>query len=191
MTMSAAEAKQFLQLFLANTPGRLEELGRRVVADGAAREEQLDLGPDALDLVWEWARPQLAWREGYVPPPLGQPGPRGPVGDLEPPDQLPEWFDPPVYDWWQFSASTLWLIDGLARYLGESLLEAVPGSRWTVGRSRTKGYVYQNHPVIAGLPLGDDLEPMTVVTVLLSKALRGEPWPLRRMYDTWAGIVKI
>jgi hypothetical protein len=50
---------------------------------------------------------------------------------LEPLEELPAWFDPALLRWPAFSASSLWLIDGLARYLGECLRDHVPGARWS------------------------------------------------------------
>jgi hypothetical protein len=88
----------------------------------------LDMTPGSLEPLWSWAQPRLSWREGYQPPPRGLPGPRVPLEDLEPIEELPAWFVPDL--WSDFSASSLWLIDGLARYLGECLLDHVPGARW-------------------------------------------------------------
>ena len=47
---------------------------------------------------------------------------------------------------------SLRLIDGLARHLGETRVTQVPGAKWVAAHSRTKGYQYQNHPVVTGLP---------------------------------------
>ncbi|GGC05858.1 hypothetical protein [Cellulomonas carbonis] len=184
--MSAAEAKAFLEQFLAHGPERLDALRRRLVADGAAREDELDLSAASLEPVWAWAVPRLSWRAGYEPPPLGMPGPRGPAGELEPADELPEWFDARYHDAWRFSAKTLWVVDGVARYLAECLVAAVPGARWVVGRSRSKGYVYQNHPVVTGLPL-DDVEPVALVLVAAGKALDGRPSSLRDLFEIHSG----
>lgn len=191
--MSPVQARAFLGQFLAQDAERLDGLRSRVVADGAAREGDLDLGATSLDLVWGWATPRLSWRAGYEPPPPGRRGPREPVGALEPPDALPEWFDARYYDSWRLSATTLWVVDGVARYLAQCLLAAVPGSRWVVGRSRRRGYVYQNHPVVAGLPLGDDFEPVASTMVLVGQALAGDassgrgPSSPRDVLEIWSG----
>lgn len=187
--MTLQEAKALLATFVSNTPQRLEQLRQRSAASGGPSSEELDLDPASLDGLWAWATPQFTWRDGYDPPADDGPGVRHPAEPLEPDDQLPEWFDPRALDWWQFSADTLWLIDGLARYLAESVIAQVPTARWTVGRARMKSYAFQNHIVMDGIPFGDQVEPMWSVTILVSRALQPDsiykrgPRSLREVYD--------
>lgn len=183
-TMTAREAKEFLARFVEQNPQRLAELRVQCAASGGPAPEVLDLSPRSLGPLWEWARPQLSWREGYVPPLNDLHGPRGPVGELEPFDQLPEWFDP-LLGGWVFSAPTLWLIDGMARYLGEALTHNVPGSHWRAGRERIKSYAYQNHPVV-DLPTGAR-EPLWSVSIITRRALSPSfgPSTLTDLYTAW------
>lgn len=186
LTMGALEAKAFLASFLETTPQRLKELRQQSSTQGGPPPEVLDLTPASLEPLWSWAHPRLSWREGYQPRPWGQSGPRVPVEGMEPLGELPAWFDPALSRWSAFSASSLWLIDGLARYLGQCLLEHVPGARWEVGKAR-KGYVYQNHPVIVGLPLSDPAQPMWSVSIIAGRALQPSPGPstLMDLYTVW------
>ena len=61
-----------------------------------------------------------------------------------------------------------------------------PAPRWEVGKAR-KGYVYQNHPVIVGLPVGDPVEPMWSLSILAGRALQPSPGPstLMDLYTVW------
>lgn len=183
-TMTTQEAKAFLATFIDGTPERIDELRTQCATSGGPTPDVLDLSPESLDPLWEWARRRLSWREGYVPPLHGRPGPTEPPGELETLDQLPEWFNPLLGDW-RFSAPTLWLIDGMARYLGETLISNVAGARWTVGNAWTKAYVYRNRPVVSGLP-GPEVEPMCRVTVVVGRALRPDrpASTLRDIYTT-------
>jgi hypothetical protein len=184
--MSRAEGKAFLDRFLRETPEQLERLRELAAATGGPRPEELDLTPASLTPLWTWAMPRLRWRSGYTPPPLGEPGGRVPPEALEPEDQLPSWFDAGIPGWARWSADSLWLIDGLARYLGETLIAHVPRAKWVAGHARTKGYMYQNHPVVTGLPT-DDSEPMDSVGVIAARELLQLPGPntLRDTYDAW------
>lgn len=188
-SLTRQEAKAYLSEFCAENPERIDELRRRAASGGGPSPHELDLSPASLEPLWAWARPQLAWREGYRPPVGAEPPRRVSTDELEPPAQLPSWFDPAVPGWSTYSAATLWLIDGLARYFGECLVATVPSARWAVGHARRKGYAYQNHPVVSGLPSGE-CEPMWVVAVTVQKALTSaadEPDALTRLYAVWTG----
>jgi hypothetical protein len=184
--LSRGEAKAFLLRFVSETPERLEQLRELVTVAGGPEADALDLTPASLDPLWRWAAPQLSWRDGYVPPPPGEPGTRVALDGIEPEDLLPSWFDPHVPGWARWSATSLWLIDGIARYLGETLVAQVPRARWAVGHSRTRGYMYQNHPVVTGLPL-DEAQPMASVAIIASRVLLPTPGPRtpRDLYDAW------
>lgn len=175
-TATRREAAGLLATFLARTPARLDELRAEAADSGGPPPGSLDLSTDSLGPLWEWAAPRFAWRPGYAPPPFGLPGPRVDPHAVEPAATLPEWFDPDLH-WNRLSLQSVWLVDGLARYLGECLLREVPGARWTVGRSWRRGYVFQNHPVIRGLPVGGPLQPMWSVSILAARALQPSPGP--------------
>lgn len=57
-----------------------------------------------------------------------------------------------------------------------------------MGNSQTKGYMYQNQPVITGVMDGP-LGPIQATAVLVSRHLSGPssavPATLRELYDTW------
>lgn len=184
--MSRPEARAFLERFLAETPGRLQALREQCSSTGGPSAQSLDLTPDSLDPLWSWAAPRLAWRDGYQSPPPGEPGGRVPLDQLEPEDQLPSWFDPVVSGWARWSAESLWLLDGLARYLGETVLASVPGARWTAGHARRRGYAYENHPVLTGLP-AEDIAPVWSTAIVAARALQPGPGPasLKALHDVW------
>lgn len=184
--LSRPEARAFLDRFTSETPQHLDRLRERAGATGGPPPEQLDLTASSLNRLWTWAAPRFSWRDGYTPPAPGEPGGRVSLDALEPEDQLPSWFDPLVPGWARWSADSLWLIDGLGRYLGQTLVEEIPGAKWVAGHSRTKGYLYQNHPVITGLP-ADDSQPMASVAIIASRVLLPTPGPstLRDLYDAW------
>jgi hypothetical protein len=66
---------------------------------------------------------------------------------------------------------------------GNTLVETVPRTRWKVGHARTKGYMFQNQPVAAGL--GEEIMPIQACAVLADKALAGGQRSLRDAFDNW------
>lgn len=169
--LTRREAADFLERFQSETPQRLTDLRQLVSATGGPPEPALDLSPRSLEPLWDWALPRLDWREGWTPPRGDEPPRRVGPDELEPPGTLPSWFDPCVPGWAAFSAPTLWLVDGMARYLGECLVREVRRARWGVGRSLRRGYVHRNHPVVQRLPVGDECEPMALVANTARRAL--------------------
>jgi hypothetical protein len=185
VSMTRAQAGEYLARFLAEMPASEQRLADTAAATGGPPPELLDHTPESLGLLWQWVTTRLAWRDGYTPPPLGMPGPRIDPADLEPPEQLPSWFHHPSgAGYAEFSADTLWLIDGLGRYLGNTVVHTMPGTQWKAGHARATGYALQNQPVIAGL--GDEIMTIEVCAALAAKALRGGQRTLRDAYDNWA-----
>lgn len=184
VAMTRSEAKAYLDVFLTEMEPSLERFATSV-------DRELTYSPDSLEQAWHAVRPKLAWRSGYTPPALGQPGPRIHSEQLEPAQDLPSWFHHPSgAGFARFSAETLWLIDGAARYLGETLIRRV-GARWASGNARTKGYMYQNQPVLTGLTT-DPLSPIQTCAVLAARALRQSteqgPQTLAEVYDGWCTL---
>ncbi|MFC3689271.1 hypothetical protein [Aquipuribacter hungaricus] len=186
VALSRPEAAAYLERFLGETPQALARTVELAASLDGPRPGIFDLSAASLDPLWGWAAPLLSWRDGYTPPAPGEPGGRVPLDVLEPEDELPSWFDPVVPGWARWSAESLSLIDGLARYLGETLVREVPTARWVAGHARARGYMYQNHPVVTGLPV-DDSEPMASVAVIASRVLLPTPGPrtLGDLFHTW------
>ncbi len=182
ISMTEPEATAYLDRFLA-------EMGPSLVQFATSINSELTYSKDSLGLVWGEMRPKLAWRHGYLPPRLGQPGPRIQARQLESPENLPSWFHHPSgAGYARFSAETLWLIDGAGRYLGETLIRNVGGT-WRSGAARTEGYMFQNQPVIAGIT-PEPVSPIQACAVLVARALRANseqgPQSLVDVYDNWS-----
>lgn len=181
VAMSQAEAVAYLDAFKHETPASLERLSTVVsVPVGLTRE--------SLDDVWRLAAPQLSWREGYAPPDSGQPGRQVDDSELEAASELPSWFHhPSSAGYARFSADALWLIDGLARLLGEVAIHEL-GGQWAVGHARTRGYMFQNQPVVTGVAR-DAVSPMQSCATLAAGALSSRtkgPQTLRQILEVWA-----
>lgn len=188
VSMTKPEASAFLERFLAEMPARMEWLTRLCQDTGGTRESELDYSAASLNAVWAWAAPRLAWRRGYeAPTSRGDLRPQFNPDDLEDPDDLPCWFHHPSGQGLaRFSADTLWLIDALGRYLGESVIKSVPGARWASGATRPKGNMLANQPVLAGLL--DEDSPILACTSMASRTLT--PWldtppPLGELLEQW------
>jgi hypothetical protein len=184
VSMTRSEAKAYLDRFL-------DEMGPSLDRFAASVDRELTYTQESLERVWNAAAPKLAWRLGYTPPALGQPGPRIASEQLEAPQDLPSWFHHPSgAGYARFSAETLWVIDGAARYLGETFIRNV-GGRWASGDARTEGYVYQNQPVLTDITT-DPLSPMQTCAVLVARALRPSPEQgphgLADVYDVWCTL---
>lgn len=181
IAMTRADAAEYLARFLDDQQWSLDRFASTI-----DRELTFSLG--SLDPVWDAVEPKLAWRAGYEPPPLGQPGPRIDADQLERPEDLPSWFHhPSSAGYARFSADTLWLIDGAARYLGEVLIQTA-GGRWVSGSEQVTGYMYQNQPVITGIR-PEPVSPMQTCSVLAARSLRQRvergPRTLADVYNAW------
>ena len=131
VSMTKPEAKAYLDTFLFEMGSALERFATLV--DG-----ELTYSPDSLEQAWDTVRPKLSWRSGYTPPALGQPAQPIHAKQLEPRRDLPSWFHHPSgAGYARFSAETLWLIDGSARYLGETAIRNI-GGHWASGSAPIK-----------------------------------------------------
>ena len=181
-SMTRSEAKAYLDIFLS-------EMGPSLSRFATSADCDLTYSPDSLGQAWDTLRPKVTWRSGYTPPAPGQPGPHIHSEQLEPARNLPSWFHHPSgAGYARFSSETLWLIDGAARYLGETVIRCV-GGRWTSGDARAEGYMYQNQPVLAGLT-ADPLSPIQTTALLVARALRHSteqgPKSLTEVYGRWS-----
>lgn len=185
--MSRDEARAFLARFLEEMPQRLEWLDAE-----AAGSVELDFSVDSLGALWDWAAPRFSWRRGYAPPPLGMPGPQIDPAELEPAEELPSWFHhTSSAGYAELSSESLWLLDALGRYLGETVIRNNSGTAWKAAHSRRAGYMFQNQPVIDGLD--DDFNPVHACAGLARRALQptpaGGPKTLLDLYDVRVGPV--
>lgn len=168
-TMSKAEARAFLDEFLSDMPARMEWLTRLCEVTGGPKEAELDHSASSLNTLWAWAAPRFAWRPGYLPPRSPEElEPQFNPDDLEDPGDLPAWFHHPSgLGLARLSADTLWLIDALARYLGESAVRSISDTRWASGATRPKGNMLANQPILAGF-----LDEESPILVCLGMAFR-------------------
>lgn len=182
VSMTKPEVRAYLDRFLA-------EMGPSLMQLATSIDSELTYSADSLKQVWDAVMPKLAWRQGYLPPQLGQPGHQIPMDQLEFPLALPSWFHHPSgAGYARFSAETLWLIDGAGRYLGETLIRNIGGT-WASGNRQFKGYMFQNQPVIVGLT-PDAVSPIQTCAVLAARALSASPKQGPRslvdVYENWA-----
>ena len=105
--LSASEAQAYLDRLVAEGPARIEELR-------AEAPVELDLTPESLLPLWEWA--------------LGRFRPVGGDDDGE----LPFWADGLDWDGQRLDAGSLRLVDRIAHYLAAVYLANVPGARWAL-----------------------------------------------------------
>lgn len=173
--LTKQQAADYLETFLGVMQDRLDLLRERSAANGGPSPEVLDGSVESLGPLWEWALGQVSWRAGYRPVPPGEPPPPIDLTTVEPATQLPEFYEDWPQSWAQFTGSTLWLMDGLGRYVGEVLCRSLPKARWRVGSSRVKGYIHQNRPVVGPIPAGDVFEPNGFAFALVRRHLAGDP----------------
>lgn len=184
-TLSRREAQSYLDQFLAEMPAsaaRLADTLREQATDPALVS---DFHPSSLYKVWNAVTPLVAWQDLYQPAsPPERWSPVAPAEGLGDPSALPSWFTTSTgYGLEHFSPHTLWIMDGLARHLG-NVLAHTDGWMWKVGRGRS-GYVFQNQPVIAG-PLNEH-SPLMSMAVVVSRHLKGSEGPdtLMETYKNW------
>jgi hypothetical protein len=170
------EAREFFDTFIGVMPARLAQLRQLSESTGGPDAAILNLSIDSLVPLWNWAADRVAWRAGYVPAAPGDPQPIVDLSTIEPEQDLPEWFSDYPELWVQFSAPTLWLIDGFGRYLGEVLVTSFPGTRWKLAKSRVKNYVFQNHPVVTKVKVVGDVEPIRTTFGFVRQQLDGRSY---------------
>jgi hypothetical protein len=174
--LSDKEAQAYFDKFIGAMPSQLDRLRQMSESTGGPTAKDLDLSINSLQPIWEWAAGRVAWRPGYVGAPAGEPQPLVDLATVEPAQDLPEWFSDWPQLWAQFSAPTLWLIDGFGRYLGETLVASFPGAKWKIGKSHVKGFVFQNHPVVSKVPLVGDVEPIRSTFSFVRQQLDGRSY---------------
>ena len=84
------------------------------------------------------------------------------------------------------SPTTLWVVDGVGRHLGNVMVATIPGMRWSIGPNRVRTN-YRNQPVVTDQ--GDeDHNPLRGVATVASRNLKGlanngpdSPWDYYEM----------
>lgn len=163
VAMTEVDAADYLLGFLDEMDSCLDRFRSAIQVD-------LTFAPESLTSVWNAVLPNIGWRPGWNPPPDGRRGTLIPEAAIESADLLPSWFHHPSgVGYARFSIQTLWLIDGLGRYLGEILVRSGLG-QWKAGASTLEGYNFQNQPVVVGATT-DPVSPIQSCAVLVSRAL--------------------
>lgn len=190
--LSKTQAEAYLQTFLAELPGSQARLASMLATSGADPALARATTPDALHPIWEAAVSHwpLDWQEGYDY--AGDPWSRNepPLDALGPLEELPSWFRHDRIHYSVFAPSTLWVIDVLARHLGQAVVSNFPALDWRIGPRRPAKNIDRNKPV-AGTATGW-IEPRRLVRVLIRRQIdarfdRDAPSTLRDLYEriTW------
>lgn len=190
--MTRAEADDYLAVFLTEMPASRRRLADTLAQHGADPGLADEFTPASLDPIWNALTPLFAWQDLYLPPdPMTQPSAVAPLEGLGDLTELPSWFtDKGGYGLEHFSPRTLWLIDGIARHLGNVLVEH-DNFAWAVGHGPQRGnahYAYQNQPIVLGKGHGNDWSTLMSSAVLISRELDGRSLsdaPLKDMYEAW------
>lgn len=184
-TLSRREAQSYLDQFLAEMPAGAARLAETLQDQGADSALVSDFAPSSLSNVWVAVAPLFSWQDLYQPAnPPERWSPAAPVEGLGDLSALPSWFTTSTgYGLEHFSPHTLWLIDGVARHLG-NVLAHTNGWVWKVGSGRS-GDVFHNQPVIAG-PLNEH-SPLMSTAVIVSRHLKGGEGrdTLLETYENW------
>lgn len=191
--MTRAQRRAYLAQFLLEMPASAERLARvleQVDADpGLARQTS----PDSLGPIWAaiLGSVPLTWSADYIPrvPPEWKPVRKATLeawGDLT---QLPSWAPRERLHYLYFSPDTLWIIDMLARHMGQVFLANWPGLGWMAGPANPSSNLDRNQPVIGRRTTW--FNPIRPVSILVARQISGEPIvdqpaDLRELYERWA-----
>lgn len=152
--MSAAEAEELLQEFLAEETRLVETTFEIVRGDGVSCDYSIESLPGFL----KWVLKHLH----TVP--------------KQPDPSVPEWirsteaYQVGLYD---FDADSENLLVRASYYLGESFVRSCPGLRWAVGNPE---YAVKNMPVITGFLHEQELPPLMVLDNVFRRIIEN---PLR------------
>lgn len=184
-SLSRREAQAYLDEYLTEMPPSATRLAHTLEEQAVDSSLASNFSPSSLNSLWQAVAPLVAWQDLYQPAsPPERWSPIAPLEGLGDLSALPSWFTTTtVYGLEHFSPPTLWIIDGVARHLGNVLMHT-EGWVWKVGRGRS-GYIFQNQPVIAG-PLNEH-SPLMSMAVIVSRHLKGEEGPgtLLATYENW------
>lgn len=160
LRLTDEEAQVFFNEYLAAREERLLLLTQRYVRTTGDSESDLDLSPESLETVWEWALKHIHKRE-FTPSERDvlMAVPEKCARD----EQLR---NKPV------SEDSRILLNDIAYYLGEVLVRTLTGVHWKICKSRIRRYVDQNQPVLGGFTT--PVNPRTTVECAASRAFDGE-----------------
>lgn len=155
--LTARQARDHLQSWVATTPSRRQWLEQALAADGRP-PLRVDLA--SLAEVARWLGAATRLRDGVV---LG-----GPMPDLSrvDPEQVPSWFDASAAGAWMFDDWSAWAIDAAALNFGLVVTTLNPEVTWIVDRQRPR-YLHQNRPGLTRPGLIVPIHPITVHTAAL------------------------
>lgn len=190
--LSRADAKAYLNQFVAELPESRARLADMLTAAGKDPALASSPSPGSLEPIWEAAVGSwhLGWQEGHdhATDPFSRRDP--PLGALGPLEGLPSWFGHDRLHYAVFAPATLWVIDVLARHLGEVIAATYAHLTWRLGPARPANNVDRNMLVV-GTSRGW-VEPRRLTRVLVWREIEGRsdstvPRTLLDVYErnTW------
>jgi hypothetical protein len=138
-SLSDAEAAAALQEFLDERGPALERFRQALEADGQDLDVVLDDTVKSLRPLWSWVMSVVTERETEAME----------LAAVE----APSWLRYCVGNKPTLSRESVVIVDGLVSYVCRVVERSAPHARWRVGKSPTKSWVWENHPVLA---VGDD-----------------------------------
>lgn len=192
--LSREDAKGYLTRFVAELPASSERLAGMLASAGANSGLAHQTRPEALDMVWEVAISHwpMRWQDDYVHPQTTADPTihKGTLGALGPRHLLPSWFIGDRIHALRFHQDTLWVIDVLARFLGQTLIEWKPSLAWAPGPARPANNIDRGYPVVAGSRTW--VNPLRAVQGLVHRRITGADsfgvsFSLLATYDRWTG----
>lgn len=190
------DAKEYLERFVAELPASQDRLAGMLGAVGADPDLARDLTPEGLEPLWDAALSwDTGWQTGYAAPPTpaSPPVSQPTLEALGPLGQLPSWFVHDRRQSMRYKPETLWVVDVLARHLGEVVRSQHPRLRWTLGPARPANNVDRGYPVVGSSKAW--VNPIRVVSALIERGFSGHevpgaPTTLRELYDRQTATVE-
>jgi hypothetical protein len=182
-----ADAESYRRRYLEEQPERLRRFGRLVASTGGPAEEELDLSADSFDGVGRWLVELCRGRYGVL---TGSPF-MLPVAEWRrqfpgEPDGLPPWCAPGA----ERAPSPLppmllWIVDGLAAYLGECLIGEVEGLHWAVNDPPPRRRDVDEHETVVAGRGGFVLNPRRIAYGIALEAVAEHGQRVRELHDIW------
>lgn len=171
--LTEAEARAFLERYVATSDERLERFLLLVAATGGPARDRLDGSPESLVPLHAWFVSRAR---------------RADASDAA--GELPEWYepDPPELATKRLAPRTIADADGLALYFAEVLRRAMPDLRWDIGKEPKRfRYAHQHKPLLKDGDVDIDVVAiaygMGVRAAIMGTSL--EPEALLGVYRAW------